>query len=222
MTTLGYCRGVVARTDREDGADRGDRVGRAGRAGRYHHGDLRRALIEAAVETIAAEGPAAVSLRSLAAQAGVSHAAPLHHFGDKAGLFAAIALEGFDMLADELTAVWDATGDFGETGVCYVHFAVAHPGYFEVMFRPDLAGTPGSDLVAAKERAFAQLTGPLVASGLEENSESLKATSLASWSIVHGLATLILSGNLPEVDRSTVDTLTRRILGLPAPACPPN
>jgi AcrR family transcriptional regulator len=195
--------------------------GRDGRDGRYHHGDLRRTLIAAAVETIAAEGPGAVSLRGLAAQAGVSHAAPVHHFGDKAGLFGAIALEGFDMLADELTAVWEATGDFGETGVRYVHFAIAHPGYFEVMFRPDLAGTPGTYLVAAKERAFATLTDPLVASGLEENSESLKATSLASWSIVHGLATLILSGNLPEVDRSTVDTLTRRILGLPASACPP-
>jgi AcrR family transcriptional regulator len=211
MTTLRYSRVMASRTAQED---------RDSRAGRYHHGDLRRTLMEAAVETIEADGPAAVSLRGLAARAGVSHAAPVHHFGDKAGLFAAIALEGFDMLADELDAVWDATGDFAETGVRYVHFAVAHPGYFEVMFRPDLAGAPGDDLVAAKARAFATLTGPLVASGLQENSESLKTTSLASWSIVHGLATLLLSGNLPDVDRASVDTLTRRVLGMHPPACP--
>jgi AcrR family transcriptional regulator len=207
MATLGYSRGMTVRSDSRDG--------------RYHHGDLRRALIEAAVETVATDGPAAVTLRGLAARAGVSHAAPVHHFGDKAGLFAAIALEGFDMMADDLTAVWEATADFGEVGVRYVHFALAHPGHFEVMFRPDLAGPPGSDLVAAKERAFGMLTGPLVASGLEEHSESLRTTSLASWSIVHGLATLMLSGNVPVADRSTGDTLARRVLGLPGSGCPP-
>ncbi len=66
----------------------------------YHHGDLRRALLAAALEAIEESGPAALSLRDLARRAGVSHAAPAHHFGDKAGLLTALAAEGFDLLAD--------------------------------------------------------------------------------------------------------------------------
>src|SRR5215210_1552970 len=92
----------------------------------YHHGDLRRALLDAAVEAIAADGPAAVSLRDLARRAGVSHAAPAHHFGDKAGLLTAVAAQGYQLLADTLTAARQRSGDFLEVGVAYVRFAVDH------------------------------------------------------------------------------------------------
>ena len=71
----------------------------------YHHGDLRRALIHATVAAVAASGPTAVSLRGLAAELGVSHAAPVHHFGDKAGLFTAVAVEGFDLMREKRAAV---------------------------------------------------------------------------------------------------------------------
>src|SRR6186713_342124 len=80
----------------------------------YHHGDLPRALLEAAVEAIAEVGPAAVSLRDLARRAGVSHAAPAHHFGDKAGLLTALAIEGFELLTAELTR---AGSDFRDVAV---------------------------------------------------------------------------------------------------------
>jgi AcrR family transcriptional regulator len=174
--------------------------------------------MDAAVARVAADGPAAVSLRGLAAQAGVSHAAPVHHFGDKAGLFTAVAIEGFDLLTDELTAVWEGTADFLEVGVRYVHFAVTHPGHFEVMFRPDLAGGGSPELDRAKQRAFAMLHDPIMASGLARDEQSLQTVSLGSWSIVHGLATLILSGNLPAVDRADVESLARQVLGR-ADAC---
>ena len=104
----------------------------------YHHGDLRRAVLTAAVEAIDESGPAGISLRDLARRAGVSHAAPAHHFGDKAGLLTALAVEGYDMLADAVIAAHRRTGDLVETGVAYVRFAVDHRAHFEVMFRPDL------------------------------------------------------------------------------------
>jgi AcrR family transcriptional regulator len=168
--------------------------------------------MDAAVATVAADGPAAVSLRGLAARAGVSHAAPVHHFGDKAGLFTAVAVEGFDLLADELGETWEGTGDFLEVGVRYVHFALSHPGHFAVMFHPDLQRGGDPELQRSKERAFATLRGPIVASGKAKDRRSLQAVSLASWSIVHGLATLILSGNLPELSLADADVLARRVL----------
>ena len=78
----------------------------------YHHGDLRRALIDAAVGVIEHEGLAALSLRDLARRVGVSHAAPVHHFGDKAGLLTAVAAEGFSKLADALQRSYAETSSF--------------------------------------------------------------------------------------------------------------
>ena len=181
-------------------------------ATRYHHGDLRRALIDAAVDTVATTGAATLSLRGLAAAAGVSHAAPVHHFGDKAGLFTAVATEGFDLLADELIAVWEESGNFLEVGVRYVHFALSHPGYFEVMFRPDLFNAGEPALERSKMRAFAMLHDPLAAMQPSLDDKKLEAATLASWSIVHGLATLVLSGNLPEVDLRRPDDLARQVI----------
>ena len=119
----------------------------------YHHGDLRRALLDAAAEVIAEQGPAALSLRDLARRAGVSHAAPMHHFGDKAGLLTALATEGYDLLAAELAEEWAVTHSFLEQGVAYVRFAIRHRAHFEVMFRPDLYHAGDADLVAARDRA---------------------------------------------------------------------
>src|SRR5947207_11340311 len=104
----------------------------------YHHGDLRRALMAAAIEAIGEHGPAAVSLRDLARRANVSHAAPAHHFKDKAGLLTAIAVDGYDMLGDALRADAGQAGPLLDVGASYVRFALEHPAHFEVMFRPDL------------------------------------------------------------------------------------
>ncbi len=129
----------------------------------YHHGDLRRALLSAAVQAIEESGPAALSLRDLARRAGVSHAAPAHHFGDRAGLFTAIAVQGFDALADALTEAGDELLDLG---VAYVEFAVRHRAHFEVMFHPDLYRADDSELRAARERSGAVLrAGPVRQSG---------------------------------------------------------
>ncbi|HEX8870560.1 MAG TPA: helix-turn-helix domain-containing protein, partial [Lentzea sp.] len=107
----------------------------------YHHGDLRRAVLAAAVDAITEHGPAGVSLRDLARRVGVSHAGPVHHFKDKAGLLTALAAEGFALLADALNATRATTDSFVDLGVTYVRFAVQHRAHFEVMFRPDLLHT---------------------------------------------------------------------------------
>src|SRR5829696_3636865 len=105
------------------------------KSGSYHHGALRAAVINAALEVISESGPGAVSLRDLARRAGVSHAAPAHHFGDKAGLLTAVAADGFERLAATLRQAYQTTGSFLEVGVAYVRFAVTHRAHFEVMFR---------------------------------------------------------------------------------------
>ncbi|MEN3612581.1 TetR/AcrR family transcriptional regulator [Plantactinospora sp. ZYX-F-223] len=167
-------------------------------AGRpYHHGDLRRALLSAAATAIEESGPAGLSLRDLARRAGVSHAAPAHHFGDKAGLLTAFATEGFEMLADTLAQIrQESGGSLRELGVGYVTFAVHHRAHFEVMFRPDLFHRDDAALTAAQQRARAALRAGV--SGLPAAPVGPEAaqTELAAWSIVHGFATLWLGGAL--------------------------
>jgi AcrR family transcriptional regulator len=162
----------------------------------YHHGDLRRALIDAALEAIARDGPATLSLRDLARRVGVSHAAPAHHFGDKTGLLTAIAAEGYRRMASDLTAVFERTGSFLEVGVAYVGFAVDHPAHFAVMFRPDLLRATDPELQAATAASRASLYGPAESLPLPPGADRRRA-AVAGWSLVHGLATLYLDGNLP-------------------------
>ena len=174
----------------------------------YHHGDLRRALFDALAEAVLEVGPSAVSLRDLARRAGVSHAAPAHHFGDKRGLLTAFAAEGHRLLADALAAA-GRTGDFTEVGVAYVGFALAHRAHFEVMFRPDLLHTDDPDLLAAAGRSSRQLgDGTAAYAGAAEPDP---AEMVGAWALVHGFATLWLAGNIPAA-LGPADQLARRIL----------
>lgn len=162
----------------------------------YHHGDLRRALVATAVEMIDETGPATLSLREVARRAGVSHAAPTHHFGDKAGLLTAVAAEGYGLLAAALGEALERTGEFLEVGVAYVGFAVSHRAHFEVMFRPELYHHDDPELLAAGAAA-AQLLFPPAARQTGTSGKRSVEAGVAAWSLVHGLATLWLNGNLP-------------------------
>lgn len=174
----------------------------------YHHGDLRRALLTAAVDAISEAGPAAVSLRELARRAGVSHAAPQHHFGDKAGLLTAVAREGFELLADDLAA----GGDLLEVGVAYVRFAVGHPAHFQVMFAPALYHADDPGLAAARARARSALEAGLRT--MPDRPADPAAAAIAAWSIVHGFATLWLAGTLPADLGPDPATAARRVIRL--------
>jgi AcrR family transcriptional regulator len=163
----------------------------------YHHGDLRRAVLAAAVEAIGEAGPVGLSLRDLARRAGVSHAAPAHHFGDKAGLLTALAVEGFDLLAAELARVRDETGSLLEIGVGYVRFATTHRAHFEVMFRPDLYRADDPAVAAARARSAAVLASGVGTLADPPAEADRRLAGLSAWSVVHGFATLWLSGALP-------------------------
>ncbi|WP_329125236.1 TetR/AcrR family transcriptional regulator [Streptomyces sp. NBC_01465] len=160
----------------------------------YHHGDLRHAVLTAALEVIATEGPGALSLRDLARRAGVSHAAPAHHFKDRTGLLTAIAAEGFDLLADALA---DAP-DLRERGVRYVRFGVEHPAHFQVMFLPDLLRGDDAALLAARARAGGELRAGVTGMPEGGRGDDARLAGIAAWSLAHGFATLLLSENLRE------------------------
>jgi AcrR family transcriptional regulator len=179
----------------------------------YHHGDLRRVLLVSAAAAIDEAGIAALSMRDLARRAGVSHAAPAHHFGDKAGLLTALAVEGYERLADALTGA----DDFLESGVAYVRFAVTHRAHFEVMFRPELYHADDPAVVAARDRAGAALyTGAEELPRAAADPGAVRQAGLAAWSMAHGFATLWLSGALPDVGADPGDA-ARAVLAHLAP-----
>src|ERR1700761_4588665 len=121
----------------------------------YHHGDLRVVILTEAARLVAERGAERISLRELARDAGVSHAAPAHHFTDRRGLFTALATDGFRLLADALAG---ARGDFADAAVAYVGFALAHPGHYQVMFDKSLLDASDADLAAAEAASGAELS----------------------------------------------------------------
>ena len=158
------------------------------------------------MEVIGQHGPTALTLRDLARRAGVSHAAPAHHFGDKAGLLTAVATQGYELLGEALAAA-ARTGDFAEVGVSYVVFAVRHPGHFSVMFRPELQHADAPELVAARARTTALLQdGARVRFGADG-----RIPALAAWSLVHGLATLVLDGAVAPDPGADLEDLARAV-----------
>src|SRR5215208_4481064 len=177
----------------------------------YHHGDLPRVLLDAAIQAIAEVGPAAVSLRELARRAGVSHAAPAYHFGDKAGLLTAVAADGFERLAATLREAYQTTGSFLEVGVAYVRFAVTHRAHFEVMFRPELYRPDDPDLVRARDAARALLYPPAAEAATSPDAGGDVRAAVAAWSLVHGLATLWLNHNLPPQLGDDPEQITREV-----------
>lgn len=177
----------------------------------YHHGDLRRAVLIAALDVIRTEGPGALSLRDLARRAGVSHAAPAHHFKDRTGLLTAIAAEGYGLFADALA---DAP-DLRERGVRYVRFATGHPAHFQVMFQPELYRADDSELLAARARAAQALRAGIAGLPAAGSGDDARLAGVAAWSLAHGFATLLLSGNLsdPLGDRNPEEVF-RSLAGL--------
>ncbi len=176
----------------------------------YHHGDLRQAVLEGALVAIAADRPAALSLRDVARRAGVSHAAPAHHFGDKAGVLTAIAAEGYVLLADAMMeAMRVGSGDLIEVGVAYIRFALERRAHFEVMFEPGLY-RPDDDAVARARAAAAEVLIGAVRDILPEASdEELWGGALAAWSFAHGFATLTLNTNFSPERSEDVESAVR-------------
>jgi AcrR family transcriptional regulator len=173
-----------------------------GRRG-YHHGNLKDALIEAALELIASKGPTGFTFAEAARSAGVSPAAPYRHFRDRDDLMADVARRGFERFADELTKAWnDGTPDphtaFQRLGGAYLAFARREPAYYSAMFESGLPLDSNPELLALGERAFAILrqAAEALSAGLPaKNRPPTLMMALHIWTFTHGIASLFGRGD---------------------------
>jgi len=187
----------------------------------YHHGNLRSALIEAAIPLLEAHGPAALSLRELAKAAGVSHAAPYRHFRDKTELLEEIAVLGYDTLSQACQRAQrlyadDPAKQLVEAGVGYLLFVVEQPRVAHLMFGGMIElNACGELLRQAADTAFKNLVA-IVENGVQVGvfkAAPAEELTIAAWSMVHGLATLITSGMLGGIagNRREVRRLGREL-----------
>ena len=175
----------------------------------------REALLLAAAEELTEKGHASVSLRAVARRAGVSHAAPGHFFGDRAGMLTAVAVDGFHRLAAALrSSGGDEVGGeerFAAQGLAYLDFGLAHPALMDLMFRQAELVPDDPELIVAQREAL----GPL-REGLDGVvGEQAEEWSLVSWALVHGLVALVREQALARIAESDPDAaaeLARRLV----------
>ena len=176
----------------------------------YHHGALRDALLKAAERVLERDGLAGLTLRAVAREAGVSHAAPTHHFGDLTGLVSELAAIGFRQFNDTMAAACTAETPYPAKGLsrakAYIAYAQAHPGMYGLMFRTERLDYSRPSLHEAAEASFAGLASAIAASRHEQISEEAltldQAAAIArAWSLVHGFTMLLLDGRLEDILR---------------------
>ena len=192
----------------------------------YHHGDLHEALLKAAERVLEREGPAGLTLRAVAREAGVSHAAPTHHFGDLTGLVSELAAIGFRQFNEAMIAAGASGATLMEKGLAraraYVAYAQAHPGMYGLMFRTERLDMSRPSLHEAASASFAGLAGSIGAirhEHIEEEALSLDqaAAIVRAWSLVHGFTMLLLDDRLSDILRrspkgTTVEMLLEAML----------
>lgn len=175
---------------------------------RYHHGDLPNALRSAAVDLITELGPAGFSLREVARRAGVSHAAPAHHYGDTTGLLTAVAVEAFQHLSENLEARAGGIGDPAErlvqVGIAYVVTGRDHPAHCAVVFRGDLVDTSDPAYAEWGDRTYRFLESTVRALAERHNpSLDIDDASRLCWSAMQGLLVLHPQMGLTALMRGT-------------------
>ena len=202
-------------TGRSDGSQRKPRVAP------YHHGSLRKALLDAAERILEENGIQGLTLRAAARKAGVSHAAPKNHFGDLSGLLSELAARGFERLAIMMVSDIRERGSTAQRmktiGRAYVAFARAHPGMFLLMFRSERLDMSRPVLRDAAQAAGRVLGDAVAARRGEEGGQVLTLQQAAgvagAWSLVHGFAMLLLDGRLkPIVARMPIGTSADMLL----------
>jgi len=179
----------------------------------YHHGDLRRALLDEALAVIGERGVEGLSLREVAARIGVSHAAPYHHFTDKSSLLHALAFEGMAKMDEAMELAEEAAGDDPRErllgiGVAYVLFADEHPDYYAAFNAPEMADLPADAPPPEEakgemwERLMAAVVSCQRAGSLPEGDPVVLAVYM--WSLVHGLTQLWRTGPLPKLPHAAL------------------
>lgn len=188
---------------------------RVRRRGRYHHGNLQRAMVDAALRLLETEGAEALTIRAAARLAGVSHAAPYRHFADKQALLAAVAEEGFRAMVDTMRRARagqasDPLARFRALGLAYIEFATGHPAYFRVMFgRATADRSAYPSLHEAARSAFDLLVEAITecqGAGVVSDGEP-EQMALAAWSSAHGLSTLLVDGQLGILRQQATEPL---------------
>jgi AcrR family transcriptional regulator len=181
------------------------------RAGQYHHGDLRRALIDQALRTIDKRGVDGLTLRAVGESLGVSRTALYRHFSDKQALVAAVAREGFRTLRLALVNAWERHGGgragFDAMGEAYLQFALAHPSHYRVMFGRFVESRAcDPELITEAEAAFQALVAALVDQQRDGGVRNDDPVMLARfvWSVTHGVAMLAIDGQLGDGEASGV------------------
>lgn len=170
-------------------------------ASSYHHGDLRSVLIAQALHIVERDGPESISLRGIAKAAGVSRAAPYHHFSNKRALLAAVAASGFRKLARHMMSKLDdrapARRRLDQLGFGYVEFSLVHPELFRLMQGSDYR-TPGEfpDLDRARDESAEPLIETVSACLPAAPEQAIRNACAAAWSIVHGMAQLSTDGRI--------------------------
>jgi AcrR family transcriptional regulator len=186
----------------------GPRVAAASESAPYHHGALRDGLLEAAERVLERDGLAGLTLRAVAREAGVSHAAPTHHFGDLTGLVSELAAIGFRQFNAAMVAAGASATAPPEQAMAraraYVAYAQAHPGMYGLMFRTERLDMKRPSLCEAANASFAGLAGAIGASRHEQISEQALSLGQAAdiaraWSLVHGFTMLLLDGRLRKI-----------------------
>jgi len=190
-------------------------------ASRYHHGNLKETLLEAAEAELSSHGIEQLSLRAIAKRAGVSHAAPAHHFGDVNGMLTALAARGFERFiaaqqARQKVAAPDPSSQLTAAGLGYIDFALANPALFRLMFssrRPDFENP---SLYGPSKLAFDMLVeGVSATRGKMPPSENELIANVASvWSMVHGLADLLTSERLKSLQALKRDEREAMLIGI--------
>ncbi|HEX6255485.1 MAG TPA: TetR/AcrR family transcriptional regulator [Euzebyales bacterium] len=176
----------------------------------YHHGNLPEALLDAVADIVDQRGVDAVSVRAAARHVGVSHTAPMHHFGDKRGLLTAFAVRGFRRFTRALQASGrddDPEQALRECGAAYVRFASTDTAYFNVMFRPELLDHDDPELSAAGDNAFGVLLDRVarcLEAGDADDPETYRL-ALYAWAMVHGIAELFVDGPMSKESELTIN-----------------
>lgn len=175
----------------------------------YHHGNLRQVLLETALSILAREGEAGLGLRDLARAVGVSAAAPYRHFDSRAALLEALAVTGFQRFAARMREVIDSQPEdvLAAMGKTYVVFALQNPNLFRLMFSPQLKKDARPGLRMAADAAFETLREAV---GGED--AAARTRTLAAWAKVHGLAVLLLDGQIAIRAGEDTETLISRII----------
>jgi len=187
----------------------------------YHHGDLRRALLDATLRLVEQRGPQGFTLRAAARAAGVSPGAPYHHFEDKDALLAAVAEEGFDLFRAALREASEQPAPVPRlraqnVGVAYVLFAIDHPTRFRVMVGYGVQSRMQHGKLAGAALSAYQLVRDVLVEGLQgKDAETISEADIVGWwAIVHGLAFLAIDGHLGKTGASSrrAETMVRQVI----------